>query len=353
MIELNQMLSNFFQIIKNLPKKRLIILGLFIFSFLLFVIIRSVSSPRLNKKAGSVPQPSFKPFFSEPQQPTTSFKDLFSSTTSQPKTVPVAQVNAPSKDSLQNFFQPIANDLKLGTSATITPSSELQWINGSDYLKVNQQSGQFNLKIHSQNPNTQNPINEIDAVSIAKNWLEKYQLIAPETPYKTSYLESSDNELQPVNEFTPGVYFQFNFSPTINKFPIFSSYQNPSPIIVVVTNQGEIFYISYQLPAIFYHDYLNGPSSLSSAQIPIKSPQEVGEEIKKGLAVITAIATSSGQSLSTDSQIKTVDYQSINLGFKFESAQSSFLPIFQLLGTGTLEDSTTVQVTAYLSAIAD
>lgn len=337
--------------------KKLLIIFLLIF-VLLTVVAVLINRPSPSPKTGSYPRPSYQPFFTQTTQPEIDFKEL-SKQDLPANTAEVITIPNYTKEQIVVFFQPIIKAYQL---SAVTDESEAQeylvWTNQTDSLQVNAATAQFSFK-HSQVPsNSTNYINEVDALNLAKNWLNQYKLIPEGTSYQTTYLKSTGYELEPISETGPGVYFEFNFFPKLAQFPIWPTYeQSLSPVSIIVTNQGEIFYVSYQLPAIFYSQFIQSNQDLNRLQTSkqlLKTPPQINQAINSNQATITLSETAPGVPQSSISSLQKVNYSQPILGYQFVTLNqlNQFLPVFQLQGTATLDSGETVNVIAYLPALA-
>lgn len=327
-------------------KKIVIIAGL----FLVLVLILVFFGKRTPQLQSTLPQPSFPAYFPVQPQPEISFGDL---NKVKQKQLAVYQLPKTDRQILIDFFNPIASDLQVKITNESTNPDYLSWGNPEKQLSVKLTTGQFTLKISPQLPNRGLSINEADALIIARNWLNKYKLIDPQTQADVSYLTSDGSELSPTTIKSEGVFFQFNFRPGLDTYPFFPNNLRDGPISVTVTNMGEIFYINYQLPVLFYAQWLINPKFLSSNNFPIKTTEQINQAITQNQAIIVFSQTENGQAQTSTAKITQVNYKTTVLGYQSQPHNNLIIPIFQLTGTGILEDGTVVTVTAYLPAMAE
>lgn len=325
-------------------KKLFIISG----AFLAFVLILLLLSNNKSVPEPAFPQPSFQPYFIDAPQPEIGFGDLAKP---QEKTLVVYELPAANQENLTNFFTPIINDLNLSLDAS-AETDHFTWNNEDDYLMANKITGQFVLKIQPQILTKGIDVNETDALTIAKNWLTKYGLIDPETESQTSYLAAGE-ELQPTPTKTPGVYYQFYFLPNLKDYPVFPANYEPGPVSVIVTNQGNVFYVNYQLPPFFYTQYLKQPKAVTGKDYKILTAVQVEAAIKNNQAVIVSSQLESGEWQTSTATVKQVNYQQSVLGYSTEPQGTLIVPVFQLRGAAKLDSGETVTVTAYLPALAE
>lgn len=326
-------------------KKKLFIIAAAFLGFILVLVLIS------SNKSGEEPaplQPSFQPYFIDAPQPEIGFGDL---TKPQEKTLIVYELPTANQENLTSFFTPIINDLNLSLDAS-AETDHFTWNNEDDYLMANKITGQFVLKIQPQILTKGIDVNETDALTVAKNWLVKYGLINPETESQTSYLAAGE-ELQPTPIKTPGAYYQFYFLPKLKDYPVFPANYEPGPISIIITNQGEVFYVNYQLPPLFYTQYLKQPKAVTGKDYKILTAAQVEAAIKNNQAVIVSSQLESGEWQTSTATVKQVNYQQSVLGYSVEPQGTLIVPVFRLQGTAGLEDGTKTQVTAYLPALAE
>jgi len=301
--------------------------------------------------SGSLSQPDLKPYFSKLASPSVSFTQLNSMLPE--KKLPVFNVPDPDQNQLADFFQPMAQNLKLPQnpkSKTINSVPFLSWASTDGYLNVNLQTGQFSLKI-SHPSNKTAYINEIDALNLARNWLEQFNLINQESAVTIGYLSHGGQELMPQVSPSLGAYFQFNFTPEFNDQPVFSTIEHSfSPITIMITNQGQIFYVNYQLPVLALES-----AGLNSQPVKLKKLSQINQEISANKPVITLAESQPGISQSTLGQPDNITYQQFIPGYQFVRLQNQnlFLPILQLKGTATLDNKLQVDLTAFLSLMQE
>ena len=304
-------------------KKLFIISGIFL-GFVLILLL--VSSNKSGQKP-SLPQPNFQPYFIDAPRPEVSFQDLAKP---QEKTLAAYQLPPANQENLTSFFTPIIDDLKLNLD-TSAETDYFTWNNEDDYLMATKITGQFVLKIQPQVLTKGIDVNETDALTVAKNWLTKYQLIDPGTDYRVSYLEAGD-ELRPTPTKPPGSYYQFYFLPKINGYPLFPANYELGPVSVIVTNQGEMFYVNHQLPPLFYSQYLKQPKTVTGKDYKLKTAAQVEEAIKNNQAVIVSSQLESGEWQTSTAKVKQVNYQQSVLGYLAEPQNNLITPVFQLQG---------------------
>ncbi len=325
-------------------KKLFIVSGIFL-GFILILLL--VSSNKTDQEP-SLSQANFQPYFIDAPQPEIGFQKL---TQELEKTITAYQLPSSSQENLTGFFTPIIDDLKL-TLDTSAETDYFTWNNEDAYLMANKTTGQFVVKIQPRVLTKGIDVNETDAQTVAKNWLIKYQLIDPGIDYRMSYLEAGD-ELRPTSTKTPGGFYQFYFLPKLDHYPLFANNSDLGPISVIVTNQGEVFYVNYQLPVLFYGQYLKQPKAAAGKDYKLKTAAQVEAAIKNNQAVIVSSQLESGEWQTSTAKIKQVSYQKSVLGYSAEPQNNLIAPVFQFQGTAVLDDGTTTQVTAYLPALAE
>lgn len=332
------------------PSKKRLGLALIIILIITLLFLISKPLPTTDQQFGTLPQPSITSFSEllKPLESTSKAPSLPADKT----TVVVYQLPTPSGFELQDFLNPIATEFNFTQPAeetTFNSAPHLLWSLGPNYLALNLQTGQFYLKLKPQLSSDSTNIIESDAFQIAKRWLTNHQLLHPDSSYKTTYLKNYGSQFELTPDANSADIYQFHFFPAINNFPIFSTQLQDSPITVAVTNQGDIIEIDYQLPPLFYSDYLkNNP--LQTSTYPLKDQSQLSQEITQGLPVIASSQLSLGKYPASTTNIKKVSYDQIVLGYQADPNQNLLLPVFQLKGTATLEDGQTTQVTAYLPA---
>ena len=253
---------------------------------------------------------------------------------------------------LQNFFQPVANDLDI-TSATeaieIDGQPHLFWANSPNFLTVNTLSGTFIVDWH-EHPPTGAKISEADSLLFSRNWLNKYQLIKDNWLVTTEYFADIDGETIPQKNSVGADVYLFSFSPTIDGLPIFNTQttEKTAPVSVMIDAFGNILSVNYQLPSLFFAEQLTTETN----QQTVLTSQQIEQSIAAGKPVITAITFLNGNFAPSNSKIANLSYRQTTLGYSNDITAGYFVPVFQLAGSGTLESGESVIVTAYLSALA-
>jgi hypothetical protein len=333
-------------------KKRLfIILGLVILSLIIFLLAKKPKTP---SPAPTVAIPSYHPFYSSLPKTVTAPSPAG---LDQTKKVAVYSFSPLTIEAVKQFFAPIVANL--GFSAppaptTLNSSPHLVWANQSAYFDVDLQTGQFIAKPLTKTFFADSTVTESQALDLAKNWLQQYQLLDTDANYEVAYLQNSGYELEesPTDFHSPFAY-RFYFSPEINHLPIFTASSAKSTIIIDVARQGYIFQINYQLPALFYSSYLTSPNQLQFQERTIKNSQQITQAINTHQATIVSSKTTEGNFAPSNQTIAKVNYQQTKLGYQTSPVNDQFIPVFQLTGTATLNNGSTVKVTAYLPALAD
>lgn len=280
-------------------------------------------------------------------KPATAFSEI---STDQPiKQIAVYQISPPTQDQLNNLFNPIVREFNfsnLPENIEINKTPHLFWNNAPNFLTVNLQSGTFTLDLHPPVASTSTATIEVDALNFARNWLLKYNLITEEANYKsarlTDQIGDADNRAGLQN-------FQLYFYPTVNNLSIFTPNSIDAPISVIITPQGDIYSVYYRLPAVLFTDI----KSIKTVNYPVLSSAQIDQAIKDKKPTIARLTFSDGRYVPSTANIKTINYQQIVLGYSNEIANGFLLPVFQLTGIAALEDGSTVNVTAYLPALAN
>lgn len=332
-------LKSFYQFLRQKP---VLLIVLFVIIVLLIIPFKKKSQPppeNLSDIHLEALNPSLKP--------TATFDQI---ALKQPeKQIVVYQIPAPSQDQLTNLFNPIAREFNFSNSPeniNINKTPSLFWNNAPNFLTVNLQSSSFTLDYHPQSASSSAKLAEIDAINIAKNWLLKYQLIFEDAKSESSAIEDKLGDSYPEGA-APN--YQIYFYPTLNNLPIFTPNSIDAPISVIITPQGNIYSVYYRLPAILFTNL----QSLKTSNHSILSSAQINQAIKDKNPIITRLTFSDGKFAPSTSNLKTVNYTQITLGYSNEITNNQILPIFQLTGTGTLDNGATVTVTAYLPALAD
>ncbi len=329
------------------------ILSLFVFigliAFILLLKIRSASNQ---------PSPAEQIFGDLPEinLPSTQFAPPSSTpqTTNLPqttlKTAPVYQLPQPSEEVLLQFFQPISQEQGFTNkplSITLNQTPHLMWQNDKNFLTLNLSSGQFTLDLHPQSVEPPSfIISEQKAISIIKDWLTSHNLLQAGFDSTVKKFTTHFNEFAPAQPNDPITAYQISITPKINHLPLTSPDPFEAPISAIVDTAGNIISLYYRLPALTFSP------DLSSSFYPLLTNQQINAAIKANQPSIQTISYANGQLAPTTSTISNLSYSSISLGYSPDSKSNYLQPIFILTGTATLEDGTTVQVTAYLSAIA-
>ena len=274
-----------------------------------------------------------------------------------PQKIPVYTFTPPTSEAVKQFFAPIVANLgfpgpPIQTSLNSTP--HFIWTNQSAYFDVDLETGRFHAKPLPKTFFADSTVTQSQALDLAKNWLQQYQLLDTAAGYEVAYLQNSGSELEEttVNPLNPSAY-RFYFSPEINRLPVFTASPAKSTVVIDIARQGYIFQINYQLPALFYSAYLTSPNSLSSQQQTIKNSQQITQAVNANQAVIVSAKTLAGNFAPGNQPIIKVNYQQTTLGYQLNPIDNQFIPVFQLTGTAALDDGSTVNVTAYLPALAD
>lgn len=345
------MLSKIKSIFTGLPQsKKRLVLALIILLIITLLFFISKPPPTTDQQFGTLPQPSITSFseFLKPLESTSDAPSLPADKT----TIAVYQLPTPSNFELQDFLNPIATEFNFTQPAeetTFNSTPHLLWNIGPNYLALNLQTGQFYLKLKPQLSSGSTNIIESDAFQIANRWLINHQLLPSNSSYKATYLKAYDSQFELTPDAGAADIYQFHFFPTINNLPIFSTQLQDSPVTVAVTNQGNIIEIDYQLPTLFYSDYLKN-NSLQASTYPLKTQAQLSQEITQGLPIIASSQLSPGKYPASTTNIKKASYEQITLGYQADPNQNLLLPVFQLKGTAVLEDGITTQITAYLPA---
>lgn len=328
-----------------------IFLGLVILSLIIFLLAKK---PKPSSPAPAAATPSYQPFYSSLPKTITAPSPT---NLDQPQKVAVYSLSPLTIDAVKQFFAPIVANL--GFSAppaptTLNSSPHLIWTNQSAYFDVDLKTGQFNAKPLTKTFFADSSVTESQALDLAKNWLQQYKLLDTGANYEVTYLQNSGYELEesPTDFHDPFAY-RFYFSPEINHLPIFTASSAKSTIIIDVASKGYIFQINYRLPALFYSSYLTSPDQLKSQEYSIKNSQQITAAINTHQAVIVSSKTTAGNFAPSNQTIIKVNYQQTKLGYQTSPVNDQFIPVFQLTGTATLNNGSTVNVTAYLPALAD
>lgn len=333
-----------------LKKKKLVLIAaaIILTLTLILLILPKTQTP----SSVALPQSSIKPYYTAASSPAVNFNQLSSFLPA--KALPIFIVPMPDQNQLIRFFQPIADGLKLQVNPKtiiINSVSFLSWADPNSYLNVNLETGQFSLKLGLSSAVKTADINEIDALNVARTWLEKSNLISSESSSVTSYLDKKGQELSPQASPSPGSYFQFDFTPKFNNQPVFSTLEHSfSPVTIIVSNQGQIFYVNFQLPVLSLDS-----DSLNSQVIKLKTLAQINQEVAANKPIITLAESQPGIYQAGLGQPKNINYQQIIPGYQFvrRENQNLFLPILQLKGTADLDNKQQVYLTAFLPLIQE
>lgn len=333
-------------------KKRLFILiGLIILSLLIFIFPKKPQTPSPAPKTANSP---YQPFYSSAPKtiapPSSPNLDL-------PQKIAVYTFSPLTNEAVKQFFAPLAANLGFTdppTPTTLNSSPHLLWTNQSAYLDVDLQTGQFHAKPLTKTFFSASSFTQSQALEFAKSWLLQNRLLDTVANPETTYLQNSGYELEETSTIPPDPFaYRFYFSPTINSLPFFTGSAAKSPIIIDIARQGYIFQINYQLPAPFYSSYLTSPNQIQSQQQTIKNSQQITAAINTHQAIIVSSKTLEGNFAPSNQPITQVYYQQTTLGYQTNPVNNQFIPIFQLTGAGTLDNGSTVNITAYLPALVD
>ena len=347
MLKLSDTMNQLTSWLKAKPKTALGI-GLGVLLIALVILLPALRQSKPSQQ-GLLPPPSYNPIyqFSRPGQ-----NQLQAPPPSDQTSIAVYQHSASSLD-LQNFFNPMAQSLNF-----IEPPQEmvfnsvphLVWKKGTSTLSLNLQTGQFYIKVSASEFSDSTQVIEPDALTIAKTWLADHRLMDQDTPHQTSYYQSHEGQLEPVADPALADTYQFSFFPTLNRLPLFSTNLDNAPIAISVTSAGNIFIVDYQLPALLYSTYLTNPGELKTTTYPLKTADQVSQDIQAGLPTVTLLKTGPRAYPTTATKVTSADYQHLTLGYQAQANQGMLLPVFQLTGTAQLETGNTAEITAYLPA---
>lgn len=252
---------------------------------------------------------------------------------------------------IADLFYPIADELKFPNNPqtiNIDQAPHLYWENSPNSFAVDLITNSFSLNL-KKNVSSSGQVSETDALLFAKNWLINHRMISNETAYETSYLQDINYELSVTDNPDQADAYMFSFFPTINNLPIFITDSFDPPISVTVNKFGNITSISYRLPALFF---ANQPE-LKQTQKPILTTKQIETKINNKEAVIFSAIDADNMFIPSTKNLNNLTYTKIELGYSNDFSLGYFLPMFRLTGTGTLDDGSTVAVTAYLPALAE
>lgn len=335
-------------------KKRLfIILGLVVLLVIVIIFV-FMKKPQSSSPAPITTAPSYHPFYSSAPKTVTAPSP---SDFNLPQKIAVYSFSPLTIETIKQFFAPIVTNLGFSappTPTTLNSSPHLVWTNQSAYFDVDLQTGQFYAKPPTKTFFADSSVTESQALDLAKNWLQQYKLLDTAANYEVAYLQNSGYELEesPTDSHSPFAY-RFYFSPEINHFPIFTASPAKSTVVIDIARQGYIFQINYQLPALFYSSYLTSPDQLQLQEYAVKNSQQITQSINANQATIVSSKTTEGNFAPSNQTIVKANYQQTKLGYQAKPVNNQFIPVFQLSGTAALDNGSTVNVTAYLPALAD
>ena len=332
-------------------KRLLIILGLVILSLIIFLLAKKPKTP---SPAPAAAIPSYRPFYSTLPRTVTAPSPAG---LDQTKKVTVYSFSPLTIEAVKQFFAPVVANLGFSappTPTTMNSSPRLIWTNQSAYFDVDLQTGQFHAKPPTKTFFGDSTVTESQALELAKNWLQQYQLLDTAANYEVTYLQNSGYELEETSTVSSAPFaYRFYFSPEINHLPIFTASSVKAAIIIDVARQGYLFQINYQLPALFYSSYLTSPNQLQFQERTIKNSQQITQAINANQATIVSSKNTVGNFAPSNQTIIKANYQQTKLGYQASPVNNQFIPVFQLSGTAALDDGSTVNVTAYLPALAN
>lgn len=321
---------------------------------LLTVSLISLLSPSPNPLSNP-PTPSLTPYLTTQSSSPQSVSGF--SNAPLPQSAIVYPVATPTRSNIETFFSPLISDYQFSsppTTTTLDSASHLVWSLGSSLLDVNLNNSSFIFKpFASENHATKPIVDQPLALKIAQDWLSQYQLMSPASPSLVQYLKalSPGEELTVSTNFASPDVFRYYFTPTLNQLPLFAHDYQPAPIIVDITNKGDVYQVIYNLPALFYSESLSKlPAGLSPSLL--KTADQVEAEIASGQPIITAVLLAENQYSPSHVGVSSVSYQTIVLGYQSLPNQGFLTPVFQLSGTGTTANGQAVKITAYLPALA-
>lgn len=333
-------------------KKYLFIL--FILVILSLIIFLLAKKPKPSSPAPTAATPSYQPFYSSLPKTVTAPSPA---NLDQAQKIAVYTFPPLTIEIVQQFFAPIVTNLGFSappTQTTMNSSPRLIWTNQSAYFDVDLKTGQFHAKPLTKTFFGDSTVTESQALDLAKNWLQQYKLLDTAANYEVAYLQNSGYELEESpTDFRDPFAYRFYFSPEINRFPIFTASLAKSTVVIDIARQGYIFQINYQLPTLFYSSYLTSPNQLKSQEYSIKNSQQITESVNANQATIVSAKTTAGNFAPSNRPIIKANYQQTKLGYQSNPVNDQFIPVFQLTGTAALDDGSTVNITAYLPALAD
>lgn len=306
-------------------------------------------------------EPSPSPAFGALPQPQSRFNPLtgigpaynilFSKTsfTKMPNTLPVYKTRIFSKEDVLSYLNKAIVDLGfLGqpTEEEINEDLYLTWREEENYLSVNISSGQFSFV--GKKPLIQDQTISPSQVSpLITDRLFSWRLISdkPRVKELAGFTEVA-MELYPVSDINKATFFKIAFEPTFNNYPLVGTGLEKNLIEATLDNRGALVTLSF---------FLHQVNQEVVSYYPIKSYEEVIQEIEVGLAQIIETTTKDDEytPIPQREQIQEVKLSSISIAYyETTEAQEFYQPIFLLKGTISLKEGETLQATFILPAIS-
>ncbi|HUV42825.1 MAG TPA: hypothetical protein VMY36_02850 [Patescibacteria group bacterium] len=222
----------------------------------------------------------------------------------------------------------------------------LIWREEENYLKVNLSSGQFSFI--GKSPLVQNQTTSSTKIGdLVAEKIKTWGLTAskPEVEVMTGFVPVG-MELNPVINLDQATIFNITFKSSLNGYPLVGIGQVRNLLEAKVDNQGNLLNLFFSL---------HQTDQEVISQYPLKSYEEVINEIKEGQAQIIELMTESGdyKIIPFPEEIREVKISSVSIAYyETTEVQEYHQPVFLLKGDVTLRDSNRYQAVLTLPAIS-
>jgi hypothetical protein len=264
-----------------------------------------------------------------------------------PRQLSVYQIKKLSEQEVINRFARLASELGFSVKPTVQSSGDLTfyvWQEGSNYLKVNSQTGQFIFK--GEFPLTLGPVGSQEAASLAKEKLVNWELLSETSSPTIGYFRTAGLELEPVTNPNLATVYEIVFSFAVDDYPLIGFGPAQDVALAWVTKEGQLIKLNY-----FSHQI----DQEKMGTYPIKPADVAIAEIQQGQGKILSAKTQAGIETNIDPKnpIKSINLTSVELAYYESVEKQEYLqPIYVFKGTAVLEDDEVLEVFLYLPAVS-
>lgn len=266
-----------------------------------------------------------------------------------PSSLPVYQTKKLTQEEALSRLAKVIVDLGFLGQPKIQTRGEkkyLIWREEENYLELDVVSGQFSFVGKNQLAENQT-ITISQAEKLVADKLTTWKLV--ENKPQTKKIEGFDTvglELIPALNLSQATVFKISFTPTFNNYPLVSLGQAENLIEATINNQGALLTLFFSLHQI---------DPETATDYPLKSYEEMTNEIESGQAQIIEVSTKTGQNLPLPQQekIREVKISSLSLVYyETTEIQDYYQPVFLLKGEITLREGTKYQASLILPALS-